>query len=413
MKIRSIALAALAVLAAQAHAITLPAGTPTLYVSGSSALTPTIKALFAYNAAGAITTYTNGSGDQILLTATIKKTSTLGTALGLSSDSLVALFKRDAGGSAYGVNPIATQTAIPFLDEASVTAPGANASATTKPVIPQLGAADVEPALLQTPQNLAAGFTALTSAQLSNLNTSTALLATFGIAVNNNLYTALQTAQGLSGSAVPSVTIGQIQSLVNAGALSSASKTWGYLLNNSDASQINIARRAAGSGTQAGANLLFSPYNEVPLAATDSDATAPNGSGTIYVTESTSGSGVKATLNAADAAGPGNYAIGYLGYDSKPGATDTWNFVNLDGVSPDVSNASVAKYPYAFENTYNYHKTALTGQALNFAKAIISESQNPAVIATLSAAVQSAVLPVTSSKATRNGNSLNPLVITK
>ncbi len=418
MKIRSIALAALTVLAAQAHAITLPAGTPTLYVSGSSALTPVIKAIFGTNATAAgYNTYTNAAGDQILLTATVKKTSTLGTKLGLQSDSLVALFKRDAGGSAYGVNPVATATAIDFLDEVSVSATGANANATTKKVVPQLGAADLEPAQFQRTANLAPGFTALSAADLASLVTSTALLQTFGVAVNNNLYVALQNAQNTTG--VPSVSIGQVQSLVNAGGLSGASQSWGYLLNgNGDASQINIARRTVGSGTQAAAQLLFSPFKELPLAASDSDATAPDNSATIFVTESGSTGGVKDALNAADSAGFGNYALGWIGYENKPAAAtatkpaDTWKFVNLDGVSPDVANASVGAYPFAFENTFNY-KSTLAGTPKNFADAIIAEAKNPAVIATLTAPLKTAALPVSASKATRSGNSFNPLKITK
>ncbi len=421
MQIRSIAFAAAALVAAQAQAITLPAGTKTLYVSGSSALTPVIKAIFGTNCVGGstgVTTYTNAAADQLLYTCTVSKTTnfakTINGGTAPSTDLSVAVFKRDAGGSIQGVNPVATNTAIAFLDEASVSVAGANASATTKNVVPQLGAADVEPALLQEALNLPAGTTALTPAQLSNLNTTTALLATFGIAVNNNLYTALQAAQSTSG--VPSIPSNFIISLVNKnGVFASADKTWGNLLGTSDLSQVNICRRSAGSGTQAGANLLFTPYNEAPVTTLDGDAgaaTVIGSGGVLYVNEAGSTGGVKTCLNNADKADAATYAIGYAGYENKPGSTDTWKFVNLDGVSPDIANAKAGLYSYAFENTFNTNKS-LSGNALAFANAIITEAANPAVIGNLTAALQTAVTPVSASQATRSGNSRNPLKVVK
>jgi hypothetical protein len=417
MQIRSIAFAAAALVAAQAQAITLPAGTKTLYVSGSSALTPVIKAIFGTNCVGGstgVTTYTNAAADQLLYTCTVSKTTnfakTINGGVAPSTDLSVAVFKRDAGGSIQGVNPVATNTAIAFLDEASVSVAGANASATTKNVVPQLGAADVEPALLQEALNLPAGTTALTPAQLSNLNTTTALLATFGIAVNNNLYTALQAAQGTSG--VPSIPTNFIISLVNkSGVFQSADKTWGNLLNSTNLGQVNVCRRSKGSGTQAGANLLFTPYNESPVVAGDTDSPAGDG-GILYVNEAGSTGGVKTCLNSLDTAASTAYGIGYIGYENKPGSTDTWKFVNLDGVSPDIANAKAGLYSYAFENTFNTNKS-LSGNALAFANAIITEAANPAVIGNLSAALQTAVAPVSSSQATRAGNSRNPLKVVK
>lgn len=424
MQIRSIAFAAAALVAAQAQAITLPAGTKTLYVSGSSALTPVIKAIFGTNCVGGatgVTTYTNGAGDQLLYTCTVSKTTnfakTINGGTAPSTDLSVAVFKRDAGGSTQGVNPIATNTAIAFLDEASVSVAGANATATTKNVVPQLGAADLEPAVLQEALNLPAGATALTPAQLSNLNTTTALLGTFGVAVNNNLFDALKTAQGISGtSSIPSIPSNFIISLVNkAGVFSSADKTWGNLLGTSDLTQVNICRRSAGSGTQAGANLLFTPYNELPVTTADGDAgaaTVIGSGGVLYVNEAGSTGGVKTCLNNADNADLATYAIGYIGYENKPGSSDTWKFVKLDGVSADIANAKAGLYSFAFENTFNTNKS-LSGNALAFANAIITAAADPAVIGNLSAALQTAVAPVSSSQATRSGNSRNPLKVVK
>jgi hypothetical protein len=419
MKLRTFALAAVALAAAaQAQAITLPAGTKSLYVSGSSAMTPVIRAIFATNCTGGVNEYKNGASDQLLFVCTLNNSSTLATKLGLTSGTnTVALFKRDAGGSAQGVNPIAKGTAIAFLDEASVSATGVTASATTKDVVPQLGAADLEPAIFQETANLGTN-TPLSAADQAKLTTTTALLQTFGIAVNNVLYTALQAAQGTTG--VPSISTNFIQSLVNSGGVANSSvKTWGYLLGNTNLGQINICRRTAGSGTQAGANLLFSPFKEVILGASDSDAAIGN-SGIQAIVEGSSTGAVKTCLNNADKSGDADvYAIGYIGYENKPDTTnadatkrDTWKFVKLDGYTADIANAQAGLYSYAFENTYNYNK-ALSGDALTFAKAIITESSSAAVIAGLPASLQTAVVPVSASTATRAGNSRNPLKVVK
>jgi hypothetical protein len=420
MQFRALAIAAAALVASQAQAITLPAGTKSLYVSGSSALTPVIRAIFATNCSGGVSEYKNGAGDQLLFTCTLNNASTLATKLGTTTGTnTIALFKRDAGGSAQGVIPVAKQTAIAFINEASLTATGTNTGATTKNVVPDLGAADLEPAIFQESVNLGSN-TALTPAQLANLNTFPALLQTFGIAVNSVLYTALQSAQSLSGTQVPSIPTSFIQSLVNFGGVANSSdKSWGYLLGNTNLGQINICRRTAGSGTQAGANLLFSPFQEVPLGAGASDATAVGNTGIQFISEGGSTGAVKTCLNNADLSTDADvYAIGYIGFenkqnlDSTKGTVDTWKFVKLDGYEATIANAQAGLYSYAFESTFNYNK-ALTGAAKQFADAIITETANPAVVSNLSADLRTAVVPVASSTATRAGNSRNPLKVVK
>ena len=103
MQIRSIALAAVALAASQAQALTIPAGAPVLYLSGSSALTPVIKGIFATNCATAVTTLQNKStgADQFMFTCTLTASSSLAKAINggtaPASGQTVYLFKRDAG----------------------------------------------------------------------------------------------------------------------------------------------------------------------------------------------------------------------------------------------------------------------------------------------------------------------------
>lgn len=437
MKLQLIALAAAALFVGQAEAAQpAPLTAYTYYVSGSSALTPIIKAIFQTNsttpsvAPASFQDKASGAG-QFIYQATIKKTSVLGTKLGLTADTLVTVFKRDAGGSIYGVNPLvsgagSTPVAIDYLSETS-TFDANNVASTivTKQHVPELGAADVEPKILNQPFNLARNadgtpvFPALST--FTGLTTKPALLASFGVAVNNNLYTALQTAQGLSGSAIPNITIDQVRSLVNANALTSANNaSWGYLLNNSDLSQINIGRRTPGSGTQASANILFSntcsSSPDVPLVHANSDATGPGSSGILYVNEGAGTGNVIAFLNHADQAGAGTYALGYVGYENKPGASDTWKFVKLDGATADIANTQNGSYQWAFENTYNYNTAYYNANANHvkgFIDGMIAESQDPATISLLSPALQSAVIPVSISTTTRNGDSCSLLKLVK
>lgn len=55
----------------------------------------------------------------------------------------------------------------------------------------------------------------------------------------------------------------------------------------------------------------------------------------------------------------------------------------------------------------------LSGAPLNFINGILGEAKNPAVIATLSTNLKTAAIDVSSSLATRSGNSHNPLKVVK
>ncbi|MEY4765325.1 MAG: hypothetical protein RI907_1998 [Pseudomonadota bacterium] len=406
MKIRTLALATLALAAgAQAQAALSLTGYTQFYIGGSSALTPVIKGVLGANCnATGYTTYADNADGKsnFLFTCTLKAGSGLAKAISGNNTATpnIAVFKRDAGGSAMGVNPIATNTAVGFLDAATIDT-ATKTGAQTNMVVPQMGASDVEPALLQEPLNLVAGTSALTATQLGTLNVKTALLQTFGVAVNASLYADLQTAQGLTGAAVPSIPTAWIQSLVNKGGLGGAAITWGTLLGNTDGSTVNICRRAPGSGTQAGAQLLFSPYGETPMNHAEDD----DGS-FVTVTEGGSTGNVKTCLN--NVTGAGNYALGWVGYENKPGSSDTWKFVKLDGVTADISNALNGRYAYAFESTINYKKT-LSGTPLALVNAFYAAMNTPAVLSSLSADLQSAVYPAGLANVTRRGDSRNPL----
>jgi hypothetical protein len=180
------------------------------------------------------------------------------------------------------------------------------------------------------------------------------------VAVSNALYTALQTAQGSIG--IPSVPRNVIGSLTR-GELAAPGEGlgWQALGVAEPTKQVNICRRAAGSGTQAAANLMFSGF---PCSATAQVSPAVNADsdygnsltpdswndGYFFVYEGGSSGNVASCLTAAD--GAGAYAIGHLSRDTPE--TAAWKHVALDGVAPTRQNMIDGKYDYAVESTAQY-----------------------------------------------------------
>ena len=121
MKLRHIAIAACAALSTQAFALdaatTAAPATIKLYISGSSALQSVIEGLLRQNCQGAtplgtaaidgtFTRYTSAEGNAYSCTTIV------GSNFGAAFDNKnVAIVKRDSGGSAFGVFPLASPTA--------------------------------------------------------------------------------------------------------------------------------------------------------------------------------------------------------------------------------------------------------------------------------------------------------------
>jgi len=241
---------------------------------------------------------------------------------GLSANTNVLVRKRSAGGSGFGVQPVADATPIAQIQltpaNCKVTATAdvykCNAAATENKVS-DAGISDEEPSLFIAP-NVPSGFTAVTATQLSRLNSAPVAALTFGIPVTNALYAALQQAQGLdpdldgdnvfegaseTASAalieanMPSLTREQVASLHKG-----ATASWANIFFNNTAltatpgiaapadSRVTVCRRQAGSGTQAQLNALFlnvpcSAAAEVP-ANDNTQCTTPTGTqGTLPI----------------------------------------------------------------------------------------------------------------------------------
>jgi hypothetical protein len=339
MKLRSIALAAAAVVAC-APAFAVPAvsvdgaSTVRVYLSGATALRAVVAGIVLNDicggsAANATTTLYNiaESGTGFTFNGnfwgiTCNVTAAGGALVGLAANTPIAVFKSDAGGSAQGVFPVFFQDQRPFVQPVPLS--GCTTTTTvdrvysgcpgTRNQAPNFGISDVEP-------NVFKGFNVpkdpldadddiypadgLSPAQQALLQITPVVQTIFGVAVNNRLYDDMFAKQGLAAkfsstgalcttastdeNCIPSIGYAEARSL-----FSGTEANWRLLSNNAalQNSQLNICRRVDGSGTQAAANLhlLTFPCNGsagAPADWTFSSSAAPEAvSSSLSTTES-------------------------------------------------------------------------------------------------------------------------------
>lgn len=260
----------------------------------------------------------------------------------------------------------------------------------------------------------------------------------FGVAVNPALYVALQIAQGLApagttapvlgAAAQPNLQSVDVTSLFSEqGAIKSAAD----LLQNSDATPITVVERTFDSGSQAATDIYF--MNNVcgnvgfagalsPVSIGDGGAAGLN-PGLYNVLQESQTPNVKADLTGTATAG---YAVGVLSLTAVPAQTATnWQFVKLDGVSPNYSAAGVVDakqrnafasgaYKFAVDMSASYRKTtAAANLAMN--KAVVAGLQNSALhnlagIAYLDNPAGTYTAGGQQARYDRNANNCSPLV---
>jgi hypothetical protein len=269
---------------------------------------------------------------------------------------------------------------------ANPVAPGAGLDTICRRVT--LGTADVETEMFQAnnmPNLPGDNFSYANISNLSGVTRSRLFGQVFGIAVSNGLWSAIQSAQGLSGAPAtdgsnwPSLTKDQVRQVFSGQALTwtgvMAGATFTGTLNN-----IGICRREQGSGSQASANQFFLNY-PCDTATAPKQATANVASG-VFVKENLSSSAVKSCLNDIESAGANanpNLAaggIGLLSYNAAPGGSDTWKWIKIDGAFPSLMNAIVGKYDFWTETQAMYNNS-IAGTELDFATTLISELKSP------------------------------------
>ncbi|WP_428827805.1 hypothetical protein ACLIKD_07485 [Azonexus sp. IMCC34842] len=385
-KIVSLCAIACAAMAGQAHAAMTPAETAivndavangrVIFISGASA---TQKGF-----TGIINSMFTGTAIRFANTTAASKdfeavAGVLAAGAGAWSGKNVIIIDRVKGGSVFGVDPVARNTAIESLKVTS--ACGATGSGTaaspyvcaTTPVAeyvaPDAGVSDVAPVLFKSSINTEGEIAApsLNAAELAELTATPIYGLAFGVPLTSNL-----PLFNLNKAAVSAIMTGNVG-------------TWDAVDSSLPADDIVVCRRVPGSGTQAVDNLYFgnfpcsaSEYN-VPADRDASGAWDPvartythtaNTGGLVVIENSTSGD-VRNCLDKAVTGGTfagkdrdgnpvtvdfgagGHKAIGVLSMDSLKDSktTGNWQFRSLDGAGK-----------ISWDNTANPVATTGTGK---------------------------------------------------
>lgn len=415
MKVRYIALAALAAAAGSAHALTpaqidayRTAGTlKEVYVAGASAQRLFIGAWFQQQCKPAtFDVFFNGTGPAPVGTSHRAYSCDLAKKSGnWPANTHLLLVKRDAGGSVQGVNPVATGTAQDMMVvDGTCTATGnpspatdilvpSFACASVAPRLADAGVSDVEPALFQKPEQLLAPAVKVDTTSLDSKAFNQTIM---GVAVNKKLYRALQEAQGkipaggtLDDDPAKQPTLDSVfVSAALSGGLSGSTAAklgWNLVVPASvDAGvlskQVNVCRRNIGSGTQASFNAEFlnagcgtgtAVYAPVGQTVGKDNSTviaspALAESGTLAWNLGSGAGSVETCLGTTvENLGGTAYAIGMLSRENTPLPTGTtvdkgYRFVKLDNQSPARDNAKVGNYKFVYAATMQWNKTTLT-----------------------------------------------------
>ena len=403
MKLRYLAIAAAcAAISGQASALTVAqsqAAQLKLFISGSSALQKVIEGVLTQNCGADKTQFkslatsfgdTSNGASHNIYSCTLT-----GSDFGAANvGKTMMLVKREAGGSAQGVFPVALNTAIAFMDVATCSDTALTCTGTTL-VKPDAGVSDLEPVVFNSAVNRPTAFAGLTvnNSQFDGGAPSAVAEQIFALVVNNTLYAALQADQGV-GTGVPTVSSAAFASLYSPG-YGQLGLGWTPLLKTgNNQSQINICSRAIGSGTRATAQVQFlqSPNNIVPQSFANVGDNTPgavkggNGTGNFFLSEESSSGNVVACVNTANASSA--YSIGMVSADRDLTGTGA-NFVKLDNQTPGRLAAKDGNYPWVFEAFYQVNKSAAN---LAIAKAFGVAFALPSNIAAIPVSAQNGVM---------------------
>jgi hypothetical protein len=358
----------------------------------------------------------------------------------------VAFHKESIGGSSNGVVPLFSQTNLEFFDmtQAALTCDAPIARPVTGTLqgyneylncddvvvskVPDGGISDTEPGL---------SFPKPTAAQIAQLNVVTGLDIIFGVPVSENLYRALQVAQGIlsddspladgtctvanrdTPACVPTLTKSVVRGLYTgaigswsqlytrgvAGSENGVSITSGvggtitppannFVGGTAVASSVFLCRRVATSGSQAAAESHFlkqrcetrSGTGALPMRGSNPlVGNLSNGISTVIAGES---SGDVRTCLAAHNTN-GAWAIGILSTEVNS-APSGWRFVGIERGQPNIASVMNGQYDYFVTNTLN-RKTgtgAPTGNVLGLIQEIEANLGNKALIAAANVSFQ-------------------------
>ena len=295
MKFRLIALAALAAVGS-AHALSptqieaarADGSLKEVRIYGATAQTPGIAAYMA-DICGTVDTYAIGT-DHLAYSCVTTKAAKTGSA-GYDVGTKLLVVKREAGGSVYGVTPVAGKLLEKSLFVSSANCPsyvagGTTACSTAAAVlqIPHAGISDVEPTMFVKAfkvnnvkglyLNLPAGnddngLPWAPPAKVTSMDVAAMGQTAFGLAVSPSLYAKLQSVQGTTG--VPSVGRAQIAAVLSGYVRAATGYTgWSALTGDvaDDAKSVVVCRRTNGSDRKSTRlNSSHSQQSRMPASA--------------------------------------------------------------------------------------------------------------------------------------------------
>lgn len=387
----------------------------TVYISGASAQDKALAALVGnICVAGTLDTYKSGGTGKAYTSyfCTIDASKVTG----MSANKKVLINKRSAGGSGKGVQVVADGVAIEAMNinngncvntgsnQWNCSIAGGIATGDLFNKVSTAGISDVEPGMFVSP-NVPDGDLPITPEQIAKMDVTSMNAVVFGVPLTENLYRALQFAQGLNSSLddeanMPSLTSAQVNGLITgkikkwdqllvngipltqlAGVTAPTSDTFGP---NVVGPLVHMCRRVPGSGTQAQMNAVFAntPCTEGVLqparAANSNPFTGP-------MIQENSGSGDLTTC-LADQLAAGHWA---LGVQSLEKVDASFRFPKIDGVAPTLKNVADNKYKDWVETTIQWRNAANAGPSgdkLAILQTIAKDASTPDTIATLNAA---------------------------
>lgn len=383
----------------------------TLWVSGASAQDKALAALVSnLCVAGTLDTFKDGGVGKAYTSYFCTIDATL--VPGMSANKKVLINKRSAGGSGKGVQVVADAIAIEAMNinngnctdingdrvwDCSIA--GGVASGDLVMQVSTAGISDVEPAMF-TGLNVPAGDSAVTPAQVKKMDITPMNAVIFGVPVTENLYRALQTAEGFNTTLddeanMPSLSSAQINGLITGqlsnwdnlvvngipltaapGVTPPAGDVFGPFTNN----LVHICRRVPGSGTQAQMNAVFA---NAPCAdGVLETARAPGNPATGPLVQENSGSGdVNVCMDNKLAAN--KWAIGVQSLEKSRAS---YRFIKVDGVAPTLKNVAENKYKDWVETTIQWRNAANagpSGDALAILQTVAKDASTPTTIANL------------------------------
>ena len=456
MKLHLLALAAGLVIASGANALTpadiaaaRTAGTiKEISISGASALRLSLAAYAAEICDNAsLHVYFNGTLPVVSSSGANHRAyaCNLSTTVGnYAAGTPVVLYKRDQGGSTWGVNPIAQNGLVTHMkianDGSCAVTPNPTFSdiqipnylcSGTEDRVSDAGISDVEPDMLNQIPNLpdkvagdpASGVSQ--AADFTNVNVTPFVQGIFGVAVNKQAYLALQKTQGLvaasattideSDAARPSLPTTFVRAMLtgglSGGSTNSNNRGWGLVIDQSVDSAVatkafNICRRQPGSGTQAASNIYFAQNPcggsaaVSPLRQASKVVPTHAAVGSYIVDEQSGTGGVETCLGTTVNGITGAYGLGVLGRENNPlanGGDKGYRYVRLDGMNPVRYDAATGKgattghYDFVFESTIQYNN-ALDADKAAFIGAVTVGAPKPSSLAAADADTQQGVM---------------------